>query len=596
MAQPCALCGSPDVDHVCPGDSAKLIGTVLDGRYEIQSILGQGGMGTVFRAVQTSMRREVAIKTLHPSLATSPQFFERFRREAEVCSALRHPNIVTLYDFGRSADGTFYFVMELLKGLSVRQLVREGGLLSLRRAVDIVEQAAMGLSHAHAQGIVHRDIKPHNLLVGELNGFDDVKILDFGLVKALEQEDDEQLTSTGQVLGTPQYMPPEQAGGEAVDERSDLYSLGAVLYYCLTGSSPHGANTVRKALQASLTQKVPSASDKRPGAPVPPALDVFLQRCLAAEKEDRPPSSEAFIDELRAAVEGCSDGDLDARPEGLPPTQREGGSESSTSSRAGARRPGARRATSGIPGTSRPGPPVPSGLSGPQGAASRPGPPVPSGPFDAHPPPQVPSPAPGAAPAPGVARTRPITRTAVPPPSHTGPPRWLLVVVPAALVLLGGGALLWMSTRAAPEFPTPPKVPAPAPLAVRPAAPPPAAEPVPVPAQERPTVVAVPQPPAAPSPVKVHLTSVPTGAEIYDGESLLGTTPVVLKLERERPHSLVFRKDGCVEQRRQFDLARAASDTLDVSVTLSPVVRVQAGRPTATPQPAKKDTDITLFE
>ncbi|MEN9800073.1 MAG: hypothetical protein RL653_3770 [Pseudomonadota bacterium] len=598
MAQPCALCGSPDVDHVCPGDSAKLIGTVLDGRYEIQSILGQGGMGTVFRAVQTSMRRDVAIKTLHPSLATSPQFFERFRREAEVCSALRHPNIVTLYDFGRSADGTFYFVMELLRGQSVRQLVREGGLLSLRRAVDIVEQAAMGLSHAHAQGIVHRDIKPHNLLVGELNGFDDVKILDFGLVKALEQEDEEQLTSTGQVLGTPQYMPPEQAGGEAVDERSDLYSLGAVLYYCLTGSSPYGANTVRKALQASLTQKVPSASDKRPGAPVPPELDVFLQRCLAAEKEDRPASAEAFIDELRAAVEGCPDSVLDARPEGLPPSQREGGSGSSTSSRAGARRPGARRATSGAGGTSRPGPPVSSGVSGPASPAPRPGPPVPSGPYDAYPPAPGAAPAPAPAPAPGIARTRPITRTAVPPPDHAGPPRWLLVAVPAAVVLLGGGALLWLSTRAAPEREAPPPAPRPSPLAAMPA-PRPAAVPVPVPAPEK-IPVAAPaavEPPAAPGPVKVRLTSVPAGAEIFEGESLLGTTPVDLKLERERPHALVFRKDGYVEQRRQLDLARAASDTLDVAVTLAPVARVPVAKPQATPQPpAKKNGEITIFE
>ncbi|MBM4379512.1 MAG: protein kinase, partial [Deltaproteobacteria bacterium] len=102
MPQPCALCGSPDVDHVCPGDSAKMVGTVLDGRYQVKSILGQGGMGTVFRAVQTSMRREVAIKTLHPSLATAPQFFERFRREAELASNLRHPNIITIFDFGRA--------------------------------------------------------------------------------------------------------------------------------------------------------------------------------------------------------------------------------------------------------------------------------------------------------------------------------------------------------------------------------------------------------------------------------------------------------------------------------------------------------------
>src|SRR5689334_20144158 len=178
---PCNLCGSTaGPDHPCPG---LLIGKVLDGRYEIESVLGQGGMGMVFRAMQTAIKRPVALKTLHPSLAAAPQFFERFRREAEVASRLRHPNIITIFDFGRA--------------------------------------------HAHTENVVHRDIKPHNLLISAVDGHDFVKILDFGLVKALETEDEDQLTTTGQVLGTPQYMPPEQAGGEVVDRRSDLYSLGS---------------------------------------------------------------------------------------------------------------------------------------------------------------------------------------------------------------------------------------------------------------------------------------------------------------------------------------------------------------------------------
>jgi len=544
-----------------------MVGTVLDGRYQVKSILGQGGMGTVFRAVQTSMRREVAIKTLHPSLATAPQFFERFRREAELASNLRHPNIITIFDFGRAPDGTCYFVMELLHGKSVRQLVREEGLLSLRRAVDIIEQAALGLGHAHAQGIVHRDVKPHNILVGQLGGFDDVKLLDFGLVKALEQEDDDQLTSTGQVLGTPQYMPPEQAGGEAVDARSDLYSLGAVLNFCLTGHSPFNANTVRKALQASLTQPLPPVGDKRNGAPVPAAVDAFLKRTLAAEMDDRPPSAEAFIEELQVAVGGCSDAELDARPEGLP-TATEGAGGSSSASRPGARRAGARRGTSGA------------------GAASRPGPPVPSG---AH---SKPS---GVRAAPGVATPRVVTRSQSQPAgaAGAGTPKWLWTAVPAALVTFGGGAWLLLGSAHTPSpaaahptpVPTPPPVLA-APPVVAPAAKAGAPRPAP------PAVVEPARPvPVAPSLVTVHLVSEPPAAEVFDGSALLGTTPVDLRLERDRPHALTFRKAGYADQKRVLELAKLASDTLEVSVTLA-----QPARPAATRQAPAKEKDITLFE
>jgi serine/threonine-protein kinase len=236
-----------------------MLGKVLDNRYQIESVLGHGGMGMVFLATQTAMKRQVALKTLHPSLAAAPQFFERFRREAETASRLNHPNIITIFDFGRAQDGTCYFVMELVNGQSLKQLVKSIGPLTLRRAVELIDQSARGLSHAHQMGVVHRDIKPHNILISTVDGNEFVKILDFGLVKALEVEEEEQLTSTGQVLGTPQYMPPEQAGGEVVDARSDLYSLGGVFYFTLTGGSPWGANTVRKALTAALTQPLGDA-------------------------------------------------------------------------------------------------------------------------------------------------------------------------------------------------------------------------------------------------------------------------------------------------------------------------------------------------
>ncbi|MFP2897659.1 serine/threonine protein kinase, partial [Corallococcus sp. 4LFB] len=330
MAAPCPHCGSTEgQDHLCAAQSLQLLGQVLDGRYKIESVLGQGGMGMVFRATQTSVQRPVAVKTLNPSLAAAPQFFERFRREAEIASRLRHPNVITIFDFGRAADGTCYYVMELLKGESLKELVKREGPMTLRRAVNLLEQATLGLAHAHEEGCVHRDLKPHNIMVQALDGKDFVKVLDFGLVKALEQDEEEQLTSTGQVLGTPQYMPPEQAGGESVDQRSDLYSMAGVLYFCLTGSSPYGANTVRKALTASLTQPVPPVNSKRQGAPVPPELDAFFTKALAPEKEDRYQNAQEFIDALLDAVEGLSADELDAHPTGgTAGTERGTGSRS----------------------------------------------------------------------------------------------------------------------------------------------------------------------------------------------------------------------------------------------------------------------------
>jgi serine/threonine-protein kinase len=293
-----------------------LIGHDLDGRYRLESILGQGGMGTVYRAMQTSISRQVAIKTLNPSLAAAPQFFERFKREAEVASKLNHPNIITVFDFGRASDGLCYIVMEYLQGESLRERVRAQGPMTLRRATAIVEQVAIGLSHAHAHQVVHRDIKPHNIMLSSVDAAEYVKVLDFGLVKAMENEEEEQLTSTGQVLGTPQYMPPEQAGGDIVDHRSDIYSLTGVFYFCLTGTSPFQANSVRKALTAALTQQVQPVSHFRKGAPVPRTLDELMRKGLAKEKEDRYQSCDELIADMNLCIQGLSDDELDAQPTG----------------------------------------------------------------------------------------------------------------------------------------------------------------------------------------------------------------------------------------------------------------------------------------
>ncbi|WP_174258797.1 serine/threonine-protein kinase [Myxococcus xanthus] len=560
MAAPCPHCGSTDgVDHLCSGQSLQLLGQVLDGRYKIESVLGQGGMGMVFRATQTSVQRPVAVKTLNPSLAAAPQFFERFRREAELASRLRHPNVITIFDFGRSPDGTCYYVMELLEGESLKETVKRQGPMSLRRALSLVEQASQGLAHAHAEGCVHRDLKPHNIMVQQLSGQDFVKVLDFGLVKAMESEEEEQLTSTGQVLGTPQYMPPEQAGGESVDQRSDLYSMAGVLYFCLTGSSPFGANTVRKALTASLTQAVPSVNTKRQGAPVPATLDAFFKKALAPEKEDRYQNAQEFIDAMLDTVADLSSEELDAMPSGGVASASERGSNSrSRSSRQGSQS-GIRSSRVGASPTlgrgSTPSNVVVARAQGGGGATSS-----------------------------SPSRVRSQTSRSAPPPEPEGMStgkKVALIAVP--LVLLGIGAAVVLGNQGGGSAPATPVV-------------------VNVPRDASPTTTQVATgttgTPEESSVLTVSLDSTPSGASIYEGEEMVGTTPTKLQLRRDKVHSFSFRMPGHQDKELTLNLRRVAGDTQTANVVLEPVRAAAPGRsPRPPPKPSSPSgPDISVFE
>jgi serine/threonine-protein kinase len=560
-----------------------LIGQVLDGRYKIEDVLGQGGMGMVFRATQTSVHRPVAVKTLNPSLAAAPQFFERFRREAEIASRLRHPNVITIYDFGRAQDGTCYYVMELLEGESLRELVKRDGPMSLRRAVDVIEQACRGLAHAHEQGAVHRDIKPHNIMVQQLDGRDFVKVLDFGLVKALEQDEEEQLTSTGQVLGTPQYMPPEQAGGEGVDHRSDLYSMGGVFYYCLTGTSPYGANTVRKALTASLTQQPPTVAAKRQGAPVPQALEDFFQKALAREKEDRYQGAQEFIEAMMDAVADLSAEELDALPTGSvseaaassKPSQRSiskpGRSSPSSAARSkpasgvivrGGSQPSAARAGGSQPSAARPA--QPSARSNQPSGSAR------SGSVSGV---RQKTPRPEAAPA------RHHTQSLSEDTQGGSLGKKIAFVAVPLMLLAAGGAFVALR----------PSAPAPTPAPVVDAKKDPASAPKPA------TVASTVN-----STVQVRLRSTPPGATIFEGDVQIGTTPQPLQLNRTGVHEFTFRLAGYQEAKRKLDFSGALADTQEVDVTLEPVkAATEPSRPSrpSRPQPKEKEKDdISAFE
>ena len=565
-----------------------LIGQLLDGRYKIEDVLGQGGMGMVFRATQTSVHRPVAVKTLNPSLAAAPQFFERFRREAEIASRLHHPNVITIYDFGRAQDGTCYYVMELLEGESLRELVKRDGPMTLRRAVDVIEQACRGLAHAHEQGAVHRDIKPHNIMVQQLDGRDFVKVLDFGLVKALEQDEEEQLTSTGQVLGTPQYMPPEQAGGEGVDHRSDLYSMGGVFYYCLTGTSPYGANSVRKALTAALTQPPPTVAAKRQGAPVPKALEDFFQKALAREKEDRYQGAQEFIDAMMDAVADLSAEQLDAVPTGSfvepaagsKPGQRSvsrpGRSSPSSAARSnkpasgvmarGGSQPSAARAGGSQPSAARPAsargsqPSVAGAARGGSGSAS------------------------------GVRQRTPRPEATSPAPHHTqslsedtqrGSVGKKLAFVAVPLLLIGAGGAF---------------------VALRPSAPPP---PAPVIEVKKEPVAAVQKPTASTvdNEILVQLRSTPSGATIFIDDVQIGTTPTERRLSRAQVHELTFQLSEHQEVKRKLNFSGVVADSQEVSVTLEPVksAATEPSRRPSRPQPREKEKekekdDISAFE
>ena len=258
------------------------------GGYEIVALLGAGGMGEVYRARDTRLNRDVALKVLPPLTAGSPQAFARFEREAQAVAALSHPNILAVHDFGRT-DTASYVVFELLEGASLRQRL-EAGPLPVRKAIDYARQVADGLAAAHSKGIAHRDIKPDNLFVTDDGR---VKILDFGLAQtapagsAVTEQTVTQapITDAGTVLGTVGYMAPEQVRGQAVDHRADLFALGCVLYEMCTGQRAFKGATPADTITAVLSSDPPELTLS--GQSTPPALDRIVRRCLEKEPTER---------------------------------------------------------------------------------------------------------------------------------------------------------------------------------------------------------------------------------------------------------------------------------------------------------------------
>jgi serine/threonine-protein kinase len=257
------------------------------GQYRILRRVGAGGMGEVYLAEHQLLKRPCAIKLIRPDSATDPKTLERFEREVRLTATLSHPNTVEIYDYGRAEDGTYYYVMEYLKGLSLAELVERCGAQPPARVVYLLRQLCGALREAHTAGLIHRDIKPSNIFAARRGGTDDVaKLLDFGLVLSPATDRAAHLSSEGQILGTPLFMSPEQAMGDReLDERSDIYSLGAVAYYLLTGRPPFEGEAGIAVLIAHARDPVVPPSRVHPG--IPEDLERVVLRCLAKDPDER---------------------------------------------------------------------------------------------------------------------------------------------------------------------------------------------------------------------------------------------------------------------------------------------------------------------
>ena len=307
----CPACGAEYGDDAvfCAQDRAPLttvggglVGQLLGERYQIERKLGEGGMGEVYLARHVMMGRPCAVKVVSAGLSRDPDAIGRFNREATNASRISHPNVCAVYDFGVTAEGAFYLAMEYLEGRTLTEALKAGP-LPLERAVAILRQCAAGLAAAHELGIVHRDLKPDNVMLLDHKGRETVKVVDFGIAKAATGEGAQRVTRTGLVVGTPEYMSPEQISSDGVDGRSDQYSLALLFFRMLTGALPFTATSAHEAMAKRLTERPRPLALVAPDRGFPPALQPVLDRALERKPEARYPSVEAFADAVAAAVQ-----------------------------------------------------------------------------------------------------------------------------------------------------------------------------------------------------------------------------------------------------------------------------------------------------
>jgi serine/threonine protein kinase len=311
----CPVCSTEYRDDVrfCPkdgqtlrssGPTQDLVGQVLADRYHIMKKLGEGGMGQVYLAEHVKMGRRSAIKVMNPSMAHDPEAVARFNREAANASRISDSHVCAIYDFGETPDGLIYLAMEFVEGEPLTEVLAREGALPVARAADICIQVAAALQAAHDLGIVHRDLKPDNVMLTRgRDGADGVKVVDFGIAKAVGGEGgSQQVTRTGLVVGTPEFMSPEQLSGDTLDGRSDVYSLGLVLFKMLTGTLPFPGDSVQEAMIKRLTDEPLELIEMRPDLHFPPGLQQTLDTALARSPVHRYQSAAKFAHDLAAVV------------------------------------------------------------------------------------------------------------------------------------------------------------------------------------------------------------------------------------------------------------------------------------------------------
>ena len=279
-----------------------LIGKVLNGKYKVLSLLGEGGMGIVYKVQHLILQNKniFALKILRSRLSADDEFQSRFMREVEVTMELTHENIIQVRDFGMTESGLLFFTMDYFPGRSLKSIIEENGVLPTSRVVNILRQVALALREAHNASVIHRDLKPDNILVEVLeNGRERVRVLDFGIAKILEKDDTADGLTQGNLIGTPKYMAPEQASGDKIDTRADLYALGIIVYEMLVGRVPFATGTTRSILMNHITAPPPPFSVVRPDLEIPLALDKLVFSLLSKEPSGRPADADAILSVLQ---------------------------------------------------------------------------------------------------------------------------------------------------------------------------------------------------------------------------------------------------------------------------------------------------------
>jgi len=284
------------------GGAADMVGSIIQKVYHVKKKLGEGGMGTVYLAEHVKMGRKSALKVMNPGMVHDADAISRFNREAANASKINHPNVAAVYDFGETEDGIIFLAMEFIEGPSLTKVIEEAGSLRPERAADITRQASEALAVAHDMGIVHRDLKPDNIMLAKgRDGVDIVKVVDFGIAKAGADEG-QKVTKTGMVVGTPEYMSPEQLSGDKLDGRSDTYSLALVAFNMLTGKLPFPGATSQETMIARLTDQPKTLAEMKPTTPWSEDVQAVMDRALARDAVERYQTAAEFGRELARAV------------------------------------------------------------------------------------------------------------------------------------------------------------------------------------------------------------------------------------------------------------------------------------------------------